>query len=100
MDRGESRICAIGGACASRYRVAPRLKASRDFLHSDRTEARNPMDVASSNDSAPQAGHLARTLARHPRPLGGDTARSVGQSLVSLTSYVLNNRYESPQQLR
>ncbi len=34
---------------------------------------------------------LARTLARHPRPLGGDTARSVGPATVSLTSMVLNN---------
>src|SRR5438477_7854318 len=35
---------------------------------------------------------IARTLARHPRPLGGDTARSVGKALVSLTGMVLNNQ--------
>lgn len=34
---------------------------------------------------------LARTLARHPRPLGGDTARSVGTAAVSLSGMVLNN---------
>jgi lipoic acid synthetase len=52
------------------------------------------------SSAPPSSEALARTLARHPRPLGGDTARSVGQSLVSLTSYVLNNRDEAPQQLR
>jgi lipoic acid synthetase len=35
---------------------------------------------------------MQRTLARHPRPLGGDTARSVGAPLVSLGGMVLNNR--------
>ncbi len=40
---------------------------------------------------------LARTLARHPRPLGGDTARNVGPALVSLTGMVLNNN-SAPQQ--
>ncbi len=34
---------------------------------------------------------MARTLARHPRPLGGDTARSVGAATFSLTGMVLNN---------
>lgn len=43
---------------------------------------------------------VARTLARHPRPLGGDTARNVGAPMVSLTSYVLNNRSEPTQHLR
>lgn len=43
---------------------------------------------------------LERTLARHPRPLGGDTARSVGPALVSLGAMVLNNRESDPQQLR
>ncbi|MFO0873971.1 MAG: lipoyl synthase [Phycisphaerales bacterium] len=35
---------------------------------------------------------VSRTLARHPRPLGGDTARSVGPSLLSLTDRVINNQ--------
>lgn len=43
---------------------------------------------------------LARTLARHPRPLGGDTARSVGLPLVSLTGQVLNNAEHPVNQLR
>ncbi|MCI0631188.1 MAG: lipoyl synthase [Phycisphaerales bacterium] len=35
---------------------------------------------------------LARTLARHPRPLGGDTARHLDPPALSLTSMVLNNQ--------
>ena len=45
--------------------------------------------------ASPEA--VARTLARHPRPLGGDTARSVGPAVVSLTGMVLNNAEGSPQ---
>lgn len=61
---------------------------------------------ASSNSpsSAPEAplspDALARTLARHPRPLGGDTARSVGPAVVSLTGYVLNNQEAQAHHLR
>ena len=52
-----------------------------------------------ANDHPDSQGHpaagaspeaVARTLARHPRPLGGDTARNVGPALVSLTDMVLN----------
>lgn len=43
---------------------------------------------------------ISRTLARHPRPLGGDTARSTGGSLLSLTDMVVNNREAEAQQLR
>lgn len=38
-------------------------------------------------------------LARHPRPLGGDTARNLAPPLVSLTAMVLNNQSSQPQQL-
>ncbi len=34
---------------------------------------------------------VARTVARHPRPLGGDTARNLGRPAVSLSDMVLNN---------
>lgn len=34
---------------------------------------------------------IQRTLARHPRPLGGDPLRQVDRPLVSLTGMVLNN---------
>ncbi len=59
-----------------------------------------------ANDHPDSQGHpaagaspeaVARTLARHPRPLGGDTARNVGPALVSLTGMVLNNN-SAPQQ--
>ena len=43
---------------------------------------------------------LERTLARHPRPLGGDTARRVDPCAFSLTDQVLNNGFENGQQLR
>ncbi len=41
---------------------------------------------------------LSRTLARHPRPLGGDPLRRVDAPLVSLTGMVLNNA-GAPEQL-
>ncbi|MFM7797524.1 MAG: lipoyl synthase [Planctomycetota bacterium] len=44
--------------------------------------------------ASPEA--VARTLARHPRPLGGDTARSIGPAAVSLTGMVLNNKPDEP----
>lgn len=34
---------------------------------------------------------IARTLARHPRPLGGDPLRRVDPPIVSLSSLILNN---------
>ncbi|WP_263975163.1 lipoyl synthase [Leptolyngbya sp. 7M] len=40
---------------------------------------------------------IARTLARHPRPLGGDPLRRVDRPVVSLSGMVLNN--DSNQQL-
>lgn len=42
---------------------------------------------------------LARTLARHPRPLGGDTARSVGPPTLSLSDMVLDNQPQSRHHL-
>lgn len=41
---------------------------------------------------------LARTLARHPRPAGGDPMRRTDKPLVSLSGLVINNQQE-PQQL-
>lgn len=44
-------------------------------------------DATVASDSA-----IGRTLARHPRPLGGDTARStLGTASLSLTGMVLEN---------
>ncbi|MBC7771453.1 MAG: lipoyl synthase, partial [Pyrinomonadaceae bacterium] len=42
---------------------------------------------------------IARTLARHPRPLGGDPLRRVDRPIISLSGLVLNNRDSDPQQL-
>ena len=39
----------------------------------------------------------ARTLFRHPRPLGGDTARQLGPAAFSLSTMILNNRGDNPQ---
>ncbi len=38
---------------------------------------------------------VARTLARHPRPLGGDPLKRADQPLISLTGLVLNNGQNS-----
>lgn len=46
---------------------------------------------SSTPGGAPSEAAIARTLARHPRPLGGDTARHVGPPVLSLTGMVLNN---------
>lgn len=42
-------------------------------------------------DETPINPGIARTLARHPRPLGGDTVRSVGPSAFSLTERILQD---------
>lgn len=43
---------------------------------------------------------LAKTLARHPRPAGGDPLRRVDLPLVSLSGMILNNQTESKEQLQ
>jgi lipoic acid synthetase len=43
---------------------------------------------------------IARTLARHPRPLGGDTARNLPPAAISLTGMVLNNSDMERQTVR
>jgi lipoic acid synthetase len=54
-------------------------------------DARTPSVPAGS--ARPASEHaLARTLARHPRPLGGDTARNLEPAAISLTDLVLNNQ--------
>ncbi|MCC6972002.1 MAG: lipoyl synthase [Phycisphaerales bacterium] len=61
----------------------------------------NPNQAPSSSPPAPaeiDAG-IARTLARHPRPLGGDPLRRVDKPLVSLSGLVLNNQSGAPDQL-
>jgi len=62
------------------------------------------MSVPTTSDApatpTPSATGAARTLARHPRALGGDTARSVGPAVVSLSAMVMNNREAEPHHLR
>lgn len=60
--------------------------------HEQSDAATPPMSRAALSADA-----IARTLARHPRPAGGDPLRTAGAPLVSLTSMVLNNS-EGPQQ--
>ncbi len=51
--------------------------------------------------AAPSSSAIERTLARHPRPLGGDTARRAGaEARVSLSGMVLNNAGQQAQQLQ
>lgn len=42
---------------------------------------------------------VAKTLARHPRPLGGDPLKSVERPVLSLSGMVLNNQDSSSQRL-
>jgi len=49
--------------------------------------------------TTPQSAH-DRTLARHPKPLGGDTARNLPTPTVSLSEFILNNGDEARQSLR
>ncbi len=58
------------------------------------THPQNP----SRGAAPPSPGALERTLARHPRPLGGDPGRNTRAS-VSLTGMILNNQSDAPEQL-
>jgi lipoic acid synthetase len=52
-----------------------------------------PQNLPPASDPGPPPGDpaIARTLARHPRPLGGDPLKRVDRPLVSLSGMVLNN---------
>jgi len=56
-------------------------------------------DSTPSRPSAPSDSAVQRTLARHPRPLGGDTARNLDRARVSLSGMVLNNTAGSSHSL-
>ncbi len=58
------------------------------------------MSVSDRPSSSNPSHGETRTIARHPRPLGGDTARSVGIPVMSLTDRILNNRNDEAQHLR
>lgn len=53
--------------------------------------------MTASPTNRPPAG-IERTLARHPRPLGGDPVRNY-RPLLSLSDRILNNRPDDPHQL-
>lgn len=55
--------------------------------------------MSSEAPSRPQRISDERTLQRHPRPLGGDTARQLEQGHVNLSGLVLNNADQTPQHL-
>ena len=48
-------------------------------------------DLERSPGRRPGERAIARTLERHPRPLGGDTARNLDRNGISLSSMILNN---------
>ncbi|MDX9911553.1 MAG: lipoyl synthase [Phycisphaerales bacterium] len=56
-----------------------------------------PNTPGRTGEASPEA--LARTLARHPRPLGGDPLKRVDKPVLSLTGMVLNNQPGEKQQL-
>jgi lipoic acid synthetase len=58
----------------------------------------HPSSDPAATQSTDRADPLARTLARHPRPLGGDPIRNTKPS-VSLTGMVLNNQDNAVQTL-
>jgi lipoic acid synthetase len=57
-------------------------------------------DVQTRAPAQPSPEAIARTLARHPRPLGGDTQRTAGAAKLSLTGEVINNREAEAHHLR
>ena len=56
--------------------------------------------TAGVGPGAPNADAVARTLARHPRPLGGDTQRSTGVAKLELSAQILNNQEAAAHHLR
>ncbi|MFM7260239.1 MAG: hypothetical protein ACKO3W_06505, partial [bacterium] len=57
-------------------------------------------DPSNASAGAPSLEAVARTVARHPRPLGGDTQRTTGASRLDLTGLVINNREADAHHLR
>ena len=70
--------------------------ATHDALQDPSPDAARTAAPASPN--GPSEAAISRTLARHPRPLGGDPVRNF-RPTVSLSAMVLNNQAEAPHQL-
>ncbi len=60
----------------------------------------SPTPEPPANKGIPSPDAITRTLARHPRPLGGDTQRATGAPRLELSSQVLNNREAPVHHLR
>ena len=59
-----------------------------------------PTTASATGDAVPASpAAIDRTIARHPRPLGGDTAKSLGKASLSLTGLVLDNQ-KSAQEMK
>ncbi|MFK7883360.1 MAG: lipoyl synthase, partial [Phycisphaerales bacterium] len=58
----------------------------------------NPSDTPADTPADAQSDPMSRTLARHPRPLGGDPIRNA-RATFSLSSQILNNEDDALQQL-
>ena len=74
-------------------------------MHTDEPHDSSPAPAASQDSTQSSAGlpspeAVQRTLARHPRPLGGDTQRSTGASRLDLAGEVINNREAAAHHLR
>src|SRR5262249_48835355 len=72
--------------------VTPEISPMSDAAHTPSAP------TVRASDTGPISPAVAKTLARHPRPLGGDPLKRVDQPLLSLSGMVLNNQ-ESVQQL-
>lgn len=56
------------------------------------SQSNTPSSDHDRTTGGPSDSALSRTLARHPRPLGGDTARStIGDAIVPLSGMILDN---------
>lgn len=63
------------------------------------SDAQKHLEPTHETAGGPSPAAVARTQTRHPRPLGGDTARKTDAGSVSLSNLVLNNGDTAPQHL-
>jgi lipoic acid synthetase len=58
-----------------------------------------PLPPHPAPGARPSESAFRRTIARHPRPLGGDTARNLDAPTLSLSGLILNNGHGGPHHL-
>ena len=90
----------VGNHWLTRLLVHRRESLTSGRIPYTATSMVSPSPEQPVNPQNPSADAVARTVARHPRPLGGDTQRSAGASRLELTSLVINNREEPINHLR